>query len=490
MRRTSSSNDRSPCHTTRRLLLIIADGVRPDLFNSVIDHGDAPTLARLRDKGGCHTITSSFPSVTGPAYVPLLTGRHPGRAGLPGIRWFDRTRSLKWSIASARSYVGLDIWRMDGDLSPNSPTLLELARPSLSAMSILARGASHGQIGRSLTWMARGSLPHFSGSPNGWRSVETLAIEHFLKQFAEVQPRFSVLAVTSPDKFSHRFGAFDDHVRDSVIEIDRAATSALSIAHSQQWDHGLSIWIVGDHGHESVDMHDDLHGWLTQKYKVLAHPRVVVRKPEIALMVSGNAMAHIYLDPEVYERRWWPVLESHWSSLLEDLVLRESVDLAITGESTHVAQVHNQYRGSARVVHHEAECFEDERWSYIPINGGDPLQLGGVQNNLDASAAWEITQHTPYPDSIVQLSLLVHAEGSGDILLSANPLWDFRARFEPIPHVSTHGALRKAQIQTPLLLDCTPLQKPQRTTDVAISALDLLGIAPPVNLEGRSFLRL
>ena len=130
----------------RRLLLVIADGVRPDVLEDTMNAGRAPTLAALRERGRYGAITSSFPSVTGPAYVPFLMGRHPARMGLPGLRWYDRTRSLRWSPAQARSYAGIDIWHVDHDVSREVPTLLEYAQPSLSAMSMLARGATPGRV--------------------------------------------------------------------------------------------------------------------------------------------------------------------------------------------------------------------------------------------------------------------------------------------------------------------------------------------------------
>ncbi|MEQ1693916.1 MAG: hypothetical protein ABMA00_21685, partial [Gemmatimonas sp.] len=77
----------------------------------------------------------------------------------------------------------------------------------------------------------------------------------------------------------------------------------------------------------------------------------------------------------------------------------------------------------------------------------------------------------------------------GDIVISAAPNWDLRARFEPTTHVSTHGALLRDQMMVPLLLDAPPSREPQRTTDVVPSALELLGISvPAVPFDGRSFL--
>ena len=115
--------------TPRHLLLVVADGIRPEVLAEEIDAGHAPALAALRARGGLHAVSTVFPSVTGPAYVPFLMGRHPAPVGLPGLRWYDRARSLRWSPAQARSYAGVDIWHVDTDVHAQPPTLLELAQP-------------------------------------------------------------------------------------------------------------------------------------------------------------------------------------------------------------------------------------------------------------------------------------------------------------------------------------------------------------------------
>ena len=68
------------------LVVLMADGARPDTLRAALDAGTLPALERLRAEGGLHTVSSVFPSVTGPAYTPFLTGLYPGTAGIPGIR--------------------------------------------------------------------------------------------------------------------------------------------------------------------------------------------------------------------------------------------------------------------------------------------------------------------------------------------------------------------------------------------------------------------
>ncbi|MBY0491107.1 MAG: alkaline phosphatase family protein [Gemmatimonadaceae bacterium] len=474
----------------RRLLLIVADGVRPDVMQEEMDAGNTPTLQRLRERGGLHAVSSSFPSVTGPAYVPFLMGRHPANVGLPGLRWYDRARSLRWSPYQARSYAGIDIWHIDGDVTATAPTLLELATPSLAGMSMIGRGATHGRIGRSVYWMCRASPAHFRGDLHGWQRVEREASASFLKRFARVRPRFSVLAITSPDKFAHKFGCRSAAVRSAIGDVDAAAAQAFALAERDGWGDALHVWVVGDHGHAPVSQHDDLHGWLEREgLRVLAHPQLGTRRPDVALMVGGNAMAHLYLAPAERTRRWWGELAPRWSGLADRLLQRASVDLLMVAHSAHDVEVRHATRGSAHVHLHEDGHGDraTTRWTYEPTSG-DPLCLGGRHDRLDLQAAWEVTQASPYPDAVVQLSWLAISSRAGDCIVSAAPDWDLRARFEPVEHVSTHGALLRDQMLVPLLIDTPPAQLPQRTTDVVPSALQLLGVAADTPYDGRSFL--
>ena len=149
-------------------------------------------------------------------------------------------------------------------------------------------------------------------------------------------------------------------------------------------------------------------------------------------------------------------------------------------------RVFHQQDGVADIV--RSHAGHDARWSYAPIDG-DPLHLGGALSDLDANDAWLAGAASPYADALVQLSTLVPSPRAGDIVVSAARGWDLRARYEPTPHVSTHGALLREQMLVPLLLDGPVTHLPQRTTDVAPSALDLLGVTSDIPFDGRSFLR-
>jgi len=45
------------------VVILLADGARPDTLDAAVQSGALPALARLRDEGGFHVVTSCFPSV-------------------------------------------------------------------------------------------------------------------------------------------------------------------------------------------------------------------------------------------------------------------------------------------------------------------------------------------------------------------------------------------------------------------------------------------
>ncbi|HUF65832.1 MAG TPA: hypothetical protein VMM17_07635, partial [Gemmatimonadaceae bacterium] len=128
----------------------------------------------------------------------------------------------------------------------------------------------------------------------------------------------------------------------------------------------------------------------------------------------------------------------------------------------------------------------DGRYTYRP-RSGDPLGIGEPPE-MDREEAYDATIDSDYPDALVQIAAMCTAERSGDVILSATRDWDFRARYEPIPHVSSHGALHRDHMLVPLILNRLPRTVPRRTADIFPSALAALGVSPPRLLDGRSFL--
>jgi len=448
-----------------------------------MDDGATPALARLRDDGGLHELTSTFPSVTGPAYTPFLMGRYPGPVGLPGLRWFDRSRSACSFPDYTRSYVGYQMRAVDRDLDPDASTIFEIVPDSVAALSVITRGLPRRRQLASLTARSawRAARTHFRGDVRGWLRVDRDVSDNVVTRIREHRSPFVFAALTGVDKSSHAYG----HESDTVIEAlrivdDTVAAIRAELEQRGEWD-STRLWVTSDHGHSRVSHHEDLARVIAGfGHRVIAHPWVYRLNADVAVMVSGNAMAHVYADLDSRERPFWRGLSVTGRDLAEQLLGRPSVDLLLVPLGETSCGVWSRSRGRAVVTRH------GDRVSYT-MEDGDPLGIGRELYAVDAAAAHEATRDTDYPDSVVQIALLAGSTRVGDFILSAARDWDFRARYEPIPHVSSHGALHREHMVVPLLLSHAPSRQPRRTVDVMPSALAALGLPVPAGLDGQSF---
>ena len=189
---------RAPCSiaeddsvsTVVSVIVLLADGARPDTLAEAMDRGELPALSRLREEGDLSTVTTCFPSVTGPAYAPFLMGRFPGDIGLPGLRWFDRSRTTCTFPDYTRSYVGYQMRKLDSDLDPDAPTIFECSGSSLGALSVIARGlASSDRVG-SLTFRSalRAAFTHFRGDVRGWLDIDRRVSRDVIERVRRDQP--------------------------------------------------------------------------------------------------------------------------------------------------------------------------------------------------------------------------------------------------------------------------------------------------------------
>jgi len=406
------------------LILLVADGARFDSFDAATRDGSAtplPALAQLRAEGTLHSVTTAFPSVTGVAYAPFLTGRFPGPCGLPGLRWFDRSHTRCRRFPYARSYLGAEMRHLDEDLDASHPTLFELAPSRFNAMSMLGRGTSpRERLGRDVRTLARAAYTHWIGDVDGWIALDEHVARVSTRHIIDQRPEFACIALLGLDKASHTAGHDSALARRALATIDAAvAELRFALERAGRWD-DTRIWVVSDHGHSAVRAHDDLAALVRAAgHRVLAHPWLLARGEAVAVMVSGNAMAHLYLELERRARAGWSALRDRWEPLARTLLARDSVDLVILPVNDEQTEVRSRERGSAIVT------ATNGRYSYRTLDG-DPLGVGLELENVYAADAFDALASADYPDAIVQIAQLASCSRSGDIIVSASPGWDFR----------------------------------------------------------------
>lgn len=464
------------------LVLILFDGARADAFDAPFARGELGHLARLRAEGGLHAVTSVFPSVTGPAYAPFLTGRYPGPIGLTGLRWYDRAHERCRLPPYCRSYLGAEMRHMDRDLDPDVPTIFELAPSRFTAMSMISRGArGRAQMGRDARLLWNLARTHWRGDARDWFAIDELAACTAHARIMADDPAITFVALLALDKCSHASGHASPDAHRALVALDEwVGALRADLERAGRWDR-THVWIASDHGHAPVVAHDDLADAIRAAgHRVIAHPWIFTPQAHVAVMVSGNAMAHVYLEPARRERRWWPRLTDRWAALADVLLERDSTDLLLLPHGVDRCEVRARNRGTAFIDR------TGDRIAYRPATG-DPLGIGELPP-LDSMECHEATLAGHYPDALVQIAALAGAPRSGDIIISAARGWDLRARYEPIPHVSTHGALLREHMLVPLLTNHPVSLEPRRTVDVMPSALQVLGLNAPAILDGRSFM--
>ena len=280
-------------------------------------------------------------------------GRYPGPVGLPGIRWYDRAGSATSLLPRARSYVGSEFRKVDRDIDPLAPTLFELSDSNIGALSVIGRGLKPAdREGHTIGFGLRAARVHFSGNVRGWLAIDREIGARVAQRIRAEHPQVAFCALTGIDKTSHSQGHNAQIVRDALRTVDETAARIRSDAEADgRWD-SMHLWIVSDHGHSPVRAHEDLAGLIASwKLGVIAHPWMIAPGRDVAVMVSGNAMAHLYLDlrSRASLREPWSALEKKWAWLPERLLERESVDLLFIPLGGNSCEVRAKDRGAARI---------------------------------------------------------------------------------------------------------------------------------------------
>jgi hypothetical protein len=77
---------------SKKVILIVIDGLTPSVFEAAVGDGRAPALSFLAENGEYARAVSTFPSLTPVCLSSLATGAHPDVHHIPHLVWYDRKR--------------------------------------------------------------------------------------------------------------------------------------------------------------------------------------------------------------------------------------------------------------------------------------------------------------------------------------------------------------------------------------------------------------
>ncbi len=436
---------------TPRVVVVIIDGLPVELLEQTLPR--LPFLSsRVPYRGEA---VSCFPSTTGPAYYPLLAGCTPGRANIPGIRWFDRTRTTRsrFPHRGLRSYVGPDAKKSRTDTSART-IFAQHAWPCSSP--VLKDSPKGTEKSRDVVW----SLAHFVHCWDQADRRTAWALERALGRGREI-----VFAVfPSVDEYGHVYGLAGGRPEAALIEIDRMLEEKLG-------EFAGELIISADHGLTETHTHLDLRALVEAHVgPTLAFPLVGVPNPRAVVCESGNAMANVYLRGKHgwHER---PSID-RCRELAFELVQLVGIDsVGIRGVRPDTAEL-------------VRPCGVGE----VGVTGSGLFQRGDAFHSTFANAtpreALALSIGEEHPDAAFSLSSLFASERTGDLLVSARVGWDLRTRREWPEHHASHGGLHRGHTMVPVLASRPLPPPPLRTLDLFTLTLDLAGI--PLGEYGES----
>lgn len=461
----------------KRVLFYLLDGARPDILTELIANGKLPNLQQLVEEGTFRIATTCFPSTTGPAYLPFLTGQFPGPMNIPGIRWFDKQefKRTRWNKMAMRSYCGPEAGWFNTDMPASKATLFELLGESYNLYNMITRNIPDqydlGKKGKSWLYTRAHFLKrHHAVDLQGHQRIMSL-----LKSDKDFDFLFAVFPSVDWDSHYHHIR---DHRTVAAYQIaDNSIGEVRAYLEKKGWWKDTLFILTSDHGLTPSHTHLDLGDWMTDHgLKSVGYPVIWRQNPKSAVMISGNSFGSIHLlnheGSQVLQEKELTDLFS--KERLKELLKEKAVDfIAYRGNNEGEYYVQNHH-GKALISQ------QGTNYAYEPVDA-DPLFLQRI-NVKGHREALENTFNSLYPDALVQISQLFKSRRAGDIVVSARNGFDLRSFWEYPEHKGSHGSLAKEHIQVPLIYN----QKgwaahPARTADIFPTILKWMNKPIPPN---------
>lgn len=457
----------------------MADGARADVFSELLSKGELPNIAKyVVERGSYRVAVSVFPSTTGPAYTPYIFGKYPGRCDFPGIRWFDRRvypdKRRIFSFSRFRSYIGLETYFMNSDISTDGKSLFELFPRSGNILNELSRGVSLKNDKTRFSKLYYKVKGHFTDKSD---EVDMVARRILLGELDGMHD-FIFVVFLGIDTYSHINHPFHRKVLDSYTRIDKTVGLVAGKLESEGRLDSTLIVIGSDHGLTQTHSHfDSLEFMMRRGYKTFYYPNVLrhFTGADAAALVSGNAMANIYVkSPDGWGRK---STFEELAGLADSFLERPEVDIVAGLDERGRARVKSE-RGEAGAWLDAEGLINYERIS------GDPFGYNGMPGRMSVAEALERSYASRYPDALLQVIQLLEAPRTGDLVLSANQGYDLRAKHESPEHRSSHGALFREHMLVPLAISADIRDQYIRTVDLYPTILSLLGKSVPEGIDG------
>jgi hypothetical protein len=432
---------------TRKLVLVVVDGMTPAAFERAVESGRAPALSFLAEHGDYRQVTSVFPSLTPVCLSSIATGAGPGVHHIPSLVWWNRQerRIVEYgSSFGALRKAGLSqslldpIFNMNArHLNPDAVTIYEALEDAglvAAAVNITCYRGRHRHlttipgVGRAAYGPSRFFFYGLfesdrTGAPFAVRSRRAGSIDAYagaVGRWLVTRDGFDFLAFyLSGFDFASHAGGPDGVAADRALEqADAAIRSLLDAAGGpNEFLERYAVVLLSDHGQTSVE-----HAARLEEPFADLEGQVVV--------TASNRAGQVYLLPGA---------QTDAAELARRLDGFEAVDVTLRLEGGEVVARRDGADGPVAKLEHPDATWR-ARSALANPNAGELL--------VSAAEGWELAD----------LGGRHHAGGGSHGSLVAGD------SFAPIVTVGLQGELR-------------------RITDVAPAVLAHFGVTVPKSME-------
>jgi len=248
----------------KKVIFYLVDGARPDIMSKLLDAGELPNIKQyLVDEGSYTRGTTCFPSTTGPAYLPYLTGESPGDHDITGIRWFDKAeyfRKNRWSRNAMRSYCGYEAKYFNDDMNTAYPSLFEEYERGYNIYNMITKGVKEEN---DLSKEGKTKLYFRAHFYHEHHKVDEAGHGHLMRSL-DMDPEFVFAVFPSVDWDAHTYHYEDEKTIEAYRIADRSLGEVVEKLKKQGTYEDTLIIMASDHGLTSTHSHLDLGKTLLQ----------------------------------------------------------------------------------------------------------------------------------------------------------------------------------------------------------------------------------
>ena len=476
------------------MLLLVLDGIRPDVLRAAIRDGDAPALGLLAERGeAVWDAVSVFPSITPAATAAIVTGAAPAGSGILGHAWYDREEGRVVVYGAKRDTV-----ISTGPIKVFHNNVWRMNRDDLCAATLFETLHERGIDGACVNFpVRRGPHEH----PVRIRTVKGFANRSgFLDTSVEGPKEYYMGDLFySRDTGLHGRGGIGGIARSIGIHDEYAAKVGTMLLEERAAPFTLVYFFKGDSiaHHEGIAAQRryvaTLDGYVAAMFEAAGGPEKALEEYAV-LALSDHGHTPLLPDRRRYIRlgrilgdgtsvgarsRFGfgtkivavPNGRSAFLYLAEDVDVSEVVTGVLSRRGIDLAAWREDDWGVVRRLGRELRfrpALEGTRDA-----AGQAWELSGDERAVDLELAEDGMRYGEYPDALERLWGCLRSPRCGDVVLSATPGHTFGEVSGTFHDQSDHGSLHASDSNVFVL--ASGVAAPRRLTDVTPTLLDHFG---------------